>query len=184
MVNIKKIISEMPEKPGIYIYRDKDKNVIYVGKAKKLKRRVSSYFNNSYHTVKTEKLVENICDLEYIVTDSEEEALILECNFIKRYRPKYNILLKDDKSYPYIKVTTNEKFPRIFLTRHFEKDNAKYFGPFPDVNYAKELVEIFDNRFKLRKCKGYDVKENKRPCLNYDIGLCSAPCCNKITKEE
>lgn len=175
----------MPDLPGIYIYRDKNKNVIYVGKAKKLKRRVSQYFmNKESHGIKTQKLVENIWDVEYIVTDSEEEALILECNFIKRYKPKYNILLKDDKSYPYIKVTTNEEYPRIYTTRKYDKDGAKYFGPFPDVLYAKQLVEFFSNRFKLRKCKNNIVKNTSRPCLNYDMQLCMAPCYFKNSKNQ
>ncbi|MCQ2748608.1 MAG: excinuclease ABC subunit UvrC [Clostridia bacterium] len=182
MINIKNIVNKMPEKPGIYIYRDETGKVIYVGKAKKLKRRVSSYFVNSKnHSVKTLKLVENIRDIEYIVVDSEEEALILECNFIKRYRPKYNILLKDDKTYPYIKVT-NEKFPRLFVTRHIDKDGGKYFGPFPDVLFANEITEFLVNYFKLRKC--VNLKEQKRPCLNYDMGLCSSPCTGKIDSDE
>ncbi|MCQ2910846.1 MAG: excinuclease ABC subunit UvrC [Clostridia bacterium] len=185
MINIKKIIKEMPDSPGIYIYRDKNKKVIYVGKAKKLKRRVSSYFvNKKNHSIKTIKLVENICDVEYILTDTEEEALILECNFIKRYRPKYNILLKDDKSYPFIKVTTNETYPRLFLTRHYDKDNAKYYGPYPNVTCATNLVELLNDRYKLRRCNNAVLKPNKRPCLNYDINLCNAPCMGKISEED
>lgn len=185
MINVKKIVEEMPEKPGIYIMKNEDNQVIYVGKAKKLKKRVSQYFTRTEDKgIKTVKLVSNIRDIEYIVTDSEEEALILECNFIKKYKPRYNILLKDDKTYPYAKLTINETFPRLFCTRHIDKDGAKYYGPFPNVEYIKNIIEILSCTFKVRRCNYRNFNDIKRPCINYDIGLCSGPCKGKISKEE
>lgn len=162
-------------------------DVIYVGKSKALKNRVSSYFINSKgHSVKTLRLVENICDFDYMVTDSEVEALILECNLIKKYKPKYNILLKDDKQYPYIKITSKEAFPRIFLTRRVVKDGSKYFGPYMSSANTKETLEIIRKVFKIRSCNRVLPRDigKERPCLYYHIGECSAPCDGKISAEE
>lgn len=161
--------------------------VIYVGKAKVLKNRVRQYFQNSKnHGSKVKAMVKNIAEFEYIITDSEMEALILECNLIKKYRPRYNILLKDDKHYPFIKITTNEDFPRVFVTRIRAKDGAKYFGPYPDASAIYETIELIKKIFPIRTCKKI-IKVNgdrMKPCLNYHINLCKAPCAEYITKEE
>lgn len=176
----------LPDKPGVYIMKNSLGEVIYVGKAKILKNRVRQYFQKSKnHSEKVKAMVKNIAEFEYIITDSEIEALILECNLIKKYRPRYNILLKDDKGYPFIKVTINEEFPRIFVTRNVIKDGAKYFGPYTNVMAVKETLELIKKTFPIRTCK-LKISENgkrTRPCLNYHIGLCKAPCDKKISKE-
>ncbi|KGK87324.1 excinuclease ABC subunit UvrC [Clostridium sp. HMP27] len=178
----------LPDKPGVYIMKNALGEVIYVGKAKVLKNRVRQYFQSSRnHSEKVRAMVKNIAEFEYIVTDSEMEALILECNLIKKHRPRYNILLKDDKSYPFIKVTTTEDFPRVFVTRHVIKDGAKYFGPYTDVSAVYETLELIKKIFPIRTCKRVikeDDKESVRPCLNYHIGLCKGPCAKIISREE
>lgn len=161
--------------------------VIYVGKAKILKNRVRQYFQNSKnHTEKVKAMVKNIAEFEYIVTDSEMEALILECNLIKKYSPKYNILLKDDKFYPFIKITTNETFPRVFVTRRFSRDGNKYFGPYANGTAVYETMDLIKRIFPLRTCKKNitETTEHTRPCLNYHIKKCKAPCEGHISKEE
>lgn len=161
--------------------------VIYVGKAKILKNRVRQYFQNSKnHTEKVKAMVKNIAEFEYIVTDSEMEALILECNLIKKYSPKYNILLKDDKFYPFIKITTNETFPRVFVTRRFSRDGNKYFGPYANGTAVYETMDLIKRIFPLRTCKKNitETTEYTRPCLNYHIKKCKAPCEGHISKEE
>lgn len=177
----------LPDKSGVYLMKNSLGEIIYVGKAKNLKNRVRSYFQNSKnHAAKVKAMVSNIYEFEYIVTDSEIEALILECNLIKKFRPRYNILLKDDKQYPFIKITVNEDFPRVIKTRKVVKDGSKYFGPYTDVTALNETLEIIKNNFLIRCCSKA-IKEgtyDKRPCLNYSIGLCSAPCTGKISKEE
>ena len=186
MFDIKEEVKKLPKKPGVYIMRDKNGGIIYVGKAVNLKNRVSQYFrNSSNHTVKVINMVRRVAEFEYIVTDSEMEALVLECNLIKEYTPKYNIRLKDDKSYPYIKVTVNEDFPRVFITRRHLKDGAKYYGPITDGFGAKETVEIINKIWPVRKCRKpiTECTAAERPCLNYQIGLCGAPCGKKVTKE-
>lgn len=177
----------LPDKPGVYLMKNSLGEVIYVGKAKILKNRVRQYFQSSKnHSEKVKAMVKNIAEFEYIVTDSEIEALILECNLIKKYKPRYNILLKDDKHYPFIKITTNEDFPRIFVTRIIAKDGAKYFGPYVDVSAVYETMELIKKIFPIRTCKRV-IKENgdiTRPCLNYHINLCTAPCAGFINKED
>ncbi|MDP4145052.1 MAG: excinuclease ABC subunit UvrC [Bacillota bacterium] len=177
----------LPDKPGVYLMKNSLGEIIYVGKAKVLKNRVRQYFQNSKnHSEKVKAMVKNIAEFEYIVTDSEMEALILECNLIKKYKPRYNILLKDDKHYPFIKITLNEDFPRIFVTRMLAKDGAKYFGPYTDVAAVYETIELIKKVFPLRTCK-MNIKEDSeriRPCLNYHINLCGAPCAGLIKKEE
>lgn len=177
----------LPDKPGVYLMKNALGEVIYVGKAKVLKNRVRQYFQNSKnHSEKVKAMVKHIAEFEYIVTDSEMEALILECNLIKKYRPRYNILLKDDKHYPFIKVTINDDFPRVFMTRILAKDGSKYFGPYTDVNAIYETIELIKSIFPIRTCKRL-IKQNGekvRPCLNYHIGLCNAPCGGYISKEE
>ena len=177
----------LPLCPGVYIMKNKDNDVIYVGKSKLLKNRVSSYFlNSANHTPKTVAMVSNISDFDYIITDTEIEALVLECNLIKKYRPKYNILLKDDKHYPYIKITVKEDFPRIYMTRKIVKDGAKYFGPYMSSYMVKETLETLRQVFKIRSCSKNLPRDigKTRPCLYYHIKQCSAPCAGKISKED
>ena len=167
---IKNKLALLPDQPGCYLMKDKNGTIIYVGKAKILKNRVRSYFTGSHNT-KTERLVSEIEDFEYIVTESNIEALLLEINLIKKNDPKYNIMLKDDKTYPFLKIT-NEKYPRLVITRKVLKDKALYFGPYPDVGAANETKKILDRLFPLRKCKPSQMKE---PCLYYHLGQCLCP---------
>lgn len=166
---IKNKLALLPDQPGCYLMKDKNGTIIYVGKAKILKNRVRSYFTGSHNT-KTEQLVSEIVDFEYIVTESNIEALLLEINLIKKNDPKYNIMLKDDKTYPFLKIT-NEKYPRLMITRKVLKDKAHYFGPYPDVNAANETKKLLDRLFPLRKCK----PSQKTPCLYYHLGQCLCP---------
>ena len=187
MFNIKEELKKLPLKPGVYIMKNKDGEIIYIGKAIRLKHRVSQYFQNSKNqSPKVITMVNNISEFEYIVTDTEMEALILECNLIKEHRPKYNISLKDDKMYPYIKVTLYEDFPRIFVTRNYKKDGSKYYGPITDATAVKETVELIHKVWAIRKCKKVFPRDvgKERPCLNYHIDQCSAPCDKLATKEE
>ncbi|HHQ4318900.1 TPA: excinuclease ABC subunit UvrC [Clostridium perfringens] len=177
----------LPDKPGVYIMKNSLGEVIYVGKAKILKNRVRQYFQNSKnHSEKVRAMVKNIAEFEYIVTDSEMEALILECNLIKKYSPRYNIALKDDKFYPFIKITTNEDFPRVYVTRNFAKDGNKYFGPYTNGTAVYEVMGLIKKLFPLRTCKKAIVEggEPTRACLNYHINLCKAPCAGYISKAD
>lgn len=184
MNNLKIKANNLPESPGVYIMKDSDKNIIYIGKAKILKRRVSQYFMVSQkHSDKVRKMVSNIEDFDYIITDSEFEALVLECSLIKRYRPKYNILLKDGKGYSYIKVT-NEEWPRILYVKQRIDDGSLYFGPYINSFYVKNLVEEVVNIFKLPTCSRNFSKVKSRPCLNYYINKCVAPCLGNMSVKE
>ncbi|CEN28116.1 MAG: excinuclease ABC subunit UvrC [Lactococcus sp.] len=167
---IKAKLDLLPDNPGCYLHKDKDGTIIYVGKAKNLRNRVRSYFRGS-HDTKTERLVSEIVDFEFIVTESNIEALLLEINLIQENMPKYNIMLKDDKSYPFIKIT-REKYPRLLITRQVKKDNAYYFGPYPDVGAANEIKQLLDRIFPLRKCNVLP----KKVCLYYHMHQCLAPC--------
>ncbi len=182
MFNIEEELKKLPNKPGVYLMHDKENNIIYVGKAVSLKNRVRQYFRKNNKTARIEKMVSLIDHFEYIVVDNEAEALILECNLIKKNRPKFNVLLKDDKTYPYIKVDLTEEFPNIYITRKIKNDGAKYFGPYANPGSAKEMVDFIKQKFKIRQCKHF--KSNKRVCLNYHIGRCLGPCVNKVSKEE
>ena len=187
MFNIEEELKKLPASPGVYIMHDKKDNIIYVGKAISLKNRVRQYFRSSTnHSSKIKKMVENIAYFEYIVTDSEVEALILECNLIKEHSPKYNTMLKDGKSYPYIKVTVNEAYPRVMFARQIKKDKAKYYGPFTNVTAVKDTLELIKKIYNVRTCNKALPKEigNGRPCLNYHIHQCKAPCMGYISKEE
>ena len=187
MFQIEEELKKLPDKPGVYIMHDQSDEIIYVGKAINLKNRVRQYFQHSKNKApKVIAMVSHIAYFEYIVTDSEMEALLLECNLIKEHRPKYNVMLKDDKTYPYIKVTVNEDYPRIFITRKYVKDKNRYFGPITDATAAKETVDLINKLFPIRKCRKSLPKEigKERPCLNYHIGQCLAPCDNLISKEE
>lgn len=180
-------IATFPEKPGVYIMKDKNNKIIYIGKAVSLKNRVRSYFQSPKNLpTKVASMVSKIEDIEYIVTDSEVEALILECNLIKYNRPKYNIILRDDKQYPYIKVTLNEPFPRLLIVRRVKKDGAKYFGPFADAGAMREAIDVIRKIFPLRNCKKDlgNVPLKERPCLNYHIKRCLAPCQGNISEED
>ena len=187
MFNIDEELKNLPNQPGVYIMHGKNDVIIYVGKAKILKNRVRQYFqNNSNHTPKVRAMVSNIEYFEYIVTDSEIEALALECTLIKKYRPKYNILLKDDKQYPYLKVTLNEDWPKIFKTRVLKNDGAKYYGPYMGVNTIKNTLDIIQKIFMPPSCNRkfpQDIGKG-RPCLNYHINNCFAPCTGNITNNE
>ncbi|MCC5422389.1 excinuclease ABC subunit UvrC [Clostridium botulinum] len=187
MFDLEYQLKNLPDKPGVYLMKNNLGEIIYVGKAKILKNRVRQYFQKSQkHSEKVKAMVKNIEEFEYIITDSEIEALILECNLIKKYRPKYNILLKDDKHYPFIKVTLAEDFPRVISTRKVTKDGSKYFGPYVDGSSVKDIIELIKKTFPIRTCKKNIVEGAKaiRPCLNYQIGLCKAPCAQYIKKSE
>ena len=182
MFDIEEELKKLPEKPGVYLMHDKDDNVIYVGKAIVLKNRVRQYFRKNNKTPRIEKMVSLIDHFEYIVVGSEDEALILECNLIKKYRPKFNVLLKDDKTYPYIKIDVKSDYPSVFMTRKINNDGAKYFGPYPNVGSAKEMVSFIKEKFQIRQCKNF--RNQDRACLNYHIKKCLAPCMGYVSKEE
>ena len=182
MFNIKEELKKLPGKPGVYLMRDKNNTIIYVGKAISLKNRVSSYFRKTNKTERIKRMVSLIDHFEYIVVDNEQEALILECNLIKKNRPKFNVLLKDDKTYPYIKIDVKSDFPNVTITRKLINDGSKYFGPYGNPGAAKEMVNFIKQKYKIRQCKTF--KSTIRPCLNYDINRCLAPCVGYVTKEE
>ena len=183
---IKDKLKTLTTKPGVYIMRDKDGNVIYVGKAKNLKNRVSQYFRSSPKPSKVQAMVDNVDIFDYFITISEMDALALESNLIKKYQPFYNILLKDGKQFPYLKIDLKEDFPKVEIVRKVKKDGAKYFGPYFAGIDARELVKTIVSAFKLRTCNNKITTSSmaKRECLNYSLGLCSAPCTQRISKEE
>lgn len=182
MFDIEAELKKLPSKPGVYIMHDKNDKIIYVGKAISLKNRVRQYFRKTNKTKRIENMVALIDHFEYIVTDNEAEALILECNLIKKNMPKFNVLLKDDKTYPYIKVNVKAEYPDVYITRRILNDGAKYFGPYANAGSAKEMVDFIKTKFKIRQCKTFKYKD--RPCLNYHIKKCMAPCMGYISKEE
>ncbi len=188
MFDIQDQLKKLPAEPGVYLMKDKDDKIIYVGKAISLKNRVRQYFQSSKnHSSKVKSMVKNINSFEYIITDSELEALILECNLIKKYRPKYNVLLRDDKTYPYIKVTVNEDYPRVLKVRRVLKDKAKYFGPYTNVEAVNDTLEVIRNIYPIRTCSidiERAIKNNVRPCLNLHIKRCVGPCTGNVSKEE
>ena len=182
---IKEDLKKLPERPGVYIMKDKNDNILYVGKAVVLKNRVRQYFQKTNKTERIKKMVSQIDHFEYIVVDSEMEALILECNLIKLHRPKYNVLLKDDKMYPYIKITLNEDYPTVRITRKKFNDGAKYFGPYTNAFAVKETVEFLNKTFKLKHCrKIFKDRKYETPCLNYHIKRCMGICQGNVSKEE
>lgn len=186
MFNIDDELKKLPNKPGVYIMKDKDGEIIYVGKAISLKNRVRQYFRTTEnHPPKVRAMVKHIQEFEYIIVDNEVEALILEANLIKKHKPKYNILLRDDKQYPYIKVTTNEKYPRVLKTRRVLKDGAKYFGPYPSAYAVNDTIDIIRNLYPIRTCN-QNLEKNQgraRPCLNYYIDRCLGPCQGNVDEE-
>ena len=187
MFNIEEELKKLPAKPGVYLMHDKKDEIIYVGKAISLKNRVRQYFQASRNvTPKIARMIEQISYFEYIITDSELEALVLECNLIKEHRPKYNTMLTDDKSYPYIKATVQEEYPRLLFAREMKKDKAKYFGPYTSVDAVRDTIALMQKIYHIRTCSRKLPKEigNDRPCLNYHIKQCKAPCQGYISKED
>jgi len=182
MFNIEQELKKLPQKPGVYIMKNADDKIIYVGKAVNLKRRVTSYFRKNKKTQRILNMVSLIDHFEYIVVDNEAESLILECNLIKENRPKFNVLLKDDKTYPYIRIGMKEEYPSIFITRRVLNDGARYFGPYANPGAAKEMLNFIREKFQIRQCKNF--KFNDRACLNYHIKRCPAPCMRYITPED
>lgn len=183
--NLEEELKKLPDKPGVYIMHNSSDEIIYVGKAVVLKNRVRQYFReNKQHTPKVKKMVSQVAWFEYIVVASEAEALILECNFIKEHRPKYNTMLKDDKHYPYIKITTNEPFPRIMMARERKKDSARYFGPYTSGEAVHDTIDLLRKIYDIRSCSTYlnGRKVNDRPCLYHSMGRCPAPCQGDVDK--
>ena len=182
MFIIEEELKKLPKKPGVYIMRDKNDTVIYVGKAINLYNRVRHYFQKNNKTARIEKMVSLIDHFEYIVVGNEDEALILECNLIKKYRPRFNVLLKDDKTYLYIYVDVKSDYPGVFVTRKIRNDGSKYFGPYPSSSSAKEMIGFIKEKFQIRQCKRF--RHQDRACLNYHIKKCLAPCVGYVSKEE
>jgi len=177
-------LARLPDRPGVYLYRDAKAQVIYVGKAASLRGRVRSYFQESRpHDPKTDSLVRQIADLEYIVTDNELEALMLEANLVRKHRPRYNIILRDDKHYPFLKLTTNEPFPRLIVARRVQNDGATYFGPFYPATAMRETLRLTRQLFPLRTCSIEIDGTLPRPCIQYAIHRCNAPCTGWETRE-
>ena len=187
MFDIKEELKKLPNQPGVYIMHDKNDTIIYIGKAKSLTKRVHQYFQASHNEgLKKKQMVENIHHFEYIVTDSELEALVLECNLIKEHTPKYNTMLRDDKTYPYIKVTVDEDYPRVLFARQMKKDKSRYFGPYTSAGAVKDTIDLINKLYKIRTCNRKLPRDIglDRPCLNYHIHQCDAPCQGYISKEE
>ncbi len=183
--NLNLKISMLPDSPGCYLMKDATGTIIYVGKAVNLKNRVRSYFRDTYHTPKVAAMISHIADFDILLCESNLEALCLECNLIKEHMPYYNILLKDDKHYPYLRFDTNEMYPRLRLARRMEKDGAKYFGPYIGATAVKQVIDTVRDVFPLRTCSlSFPLKKPQRPCINYDIGRCLAPCADLCTQEE
>lgn len=183
--DIEKNLSELPDTPGVYLHRDSLGDVIYVGKAISLRKRVRSYFRNTEkQALKVQKMVSQIAWFEYINCETEMEALILECNLIKKYRPKYNVLLRDDKTYPYIEVTLNEYFPRIIKTRELGHPGSKYFGPYSSAGAVNEIVDMLNDVYSLKRCNAIDFPDMHRPCLNYYINVCGGVCEGRVVKSK
>ena len=184
MFDIAEELKKLPKTPGVYMHKDSLGEVIYVGKAVNLRSRVSSYFRASQTDPKVRAMVSNIAEFEYISCATEMEALLLECNLIKKYMPRYNILLKDDKSYPYIEVTVAEEFPRVISTRRLERDGNRYFGPYSDAGSVRRILGMIDEMYMFKKCRQQEFRKGVRPCLNYFIGKCPGVCTGKADKED
>ena len=182
MFNIEEQLKMLPDKPGVYIMHDVDDRIIYVGKAVNLKNRVRSYFRKTDKTERIKRMVSLIDHFEYIVVDNEAEALILECNLIKKNRPKFNVLLKDDKTYPYIKIDVKSDYPNVVITRRIVNDGSKYFGPYANPGAAKEMLDFIKQKYKIRQCKNF--RSETRACLNYHINRCLCPCMGYISKKD
>jgi excinuclease ABC subunit C len=181
--NLKKKMKNLPKKPGIYFFKNKENEIIYIGKARSLQERVKSY-SQATSDPKITNILAETADLDFVLTDSEKEAAFLENNYVRKYQPKFNLRLKDDKSFPYLKLTTQERFPGIYLTRRVEPDGSKYFGPFSPAHQARRTIQLINKYFGIRGCKEDIPGKRKRPCLEYDLELCSAPCLDYISEEE
>jgi excinuclease ABC subunit C len=187
MFDLQDELSKLPDAPGVYIMHDKTDTIIYIGKARSLRKRVHQYFQPSHDEgLKKKQMVSHIAWFEYVITDSELEALILECNLIKEHCPKYNTMLRDDKTYPYIRVTVGEAYPRILFSRDIKKDRSKYFGPYTSAGAVKDTIELLNKIYHLRTCSRRLPEDTgkDRPCLNYHIHQCAAPCQGYITRED
>ena len=187
MFDFEEELKKLPDNPGVYIMHDASDAIIYIGKAVSLRKRVRQYFQPSHDEgIKKKQMVEHIARFEYIITDSELEALVLECNLIKEHRPKYNTMLRDDKTYPYIKVTVGEDYPRVLFAREMKKDKSRYFGPYSSAGAVKDTIELINKIYGIRTCNRNLPKNigKERPCLNYHIHQCEAPCMGYITKED
>ena len=187
MFDIQEELRKLPDQPGVYIMHDKTDAIIYIGKAVSLRKRVRQYFQPSHDEgIKKKQMVEHIARFEYIITDSELEALVLECNLIKEHTPKYNTMLRDDKTYPYIRVTIGEDFPRVLFSRQLKKDKSRYFGPYTSAGAVKDTIELINKIYQLRTCNRKLPRDigAERACLNYHIHRCSAPCQGYVNKEE
>ncbi|MGD9083019.1 MAG: GIY-YIG nuclease family protein, partial [Desulfobacterales bacterium] len=185
---IQDTLARVSSGPGVYVMKDAEDRVIYVGKARNLKKRLASYFTRArtgplHPDIKTGILVKKISNFETIITDTEKEALILESNLIKRYRPRYNVILKDDKRYPSLRLNLTNPYPNLTVVRKIKKDGDLYFGPFSSSAAVRETLKIIHKTFKLRKCKTKDFKNRSRPCINYQMGACLAPCCLDVDKD-
>jgi excinuclease ABC subunit C len=178
-------IKEFPQKPGAYLFKDKSGKIIYIGKAKNLRKRINSYFaHGDDKSRKLSRIIRNAEEIEHIITATETEALILEGNLIKKYRPRYNVDLKDDANYPFFKLDIASPYPRVSVVRRMKNDGALYFGPYPSVTQARSTLRLIGPVFPLRKCTTKDVPKRSRPCLNYQLGRCLAPCCNEVSRVE
>ncbi len=185
MIDIETRLKSLPDSPGVYIMKGGNNSILYVGKAKNLKHRIRSYFQDSReYTPKIRALISNIKNLDYIITNNEIEALVLECNLIKRYKPRYNVILRDDKNYPYIRLSLNEEYPRLYIVRRPKKDGSLYFGPFPKAYSVRETLRSINKIFPLRSCSNSNFRNRTRPCLNYQIGRCVGVCVNPMDKEK
>jgi excinuclease ABC subunit C len=175
----------LPAKPGVYLMKDEEDNVLYVGKAGSLRHRVASYFGSSDSlSLKTSRMMAQAADIDFYVTDSEQEAMLLECSLIKKHHPRYNMRLKDDKSYPYLKISLNEEWPRVYITRRVESDGARYFGPYASAGSLRTTLALLKKLFPIRHCRGSIVGRASRPCLEYDIRRCLGPCIGAVSREE
>lgn len=181
---LKKLVGGFPQDPGVYIMKNQTDRIIYVGKAKRLRARVLSYFNGNSTPSKTKFLVSQINDVSYIITKTEVEAFLLEASLIKKHRPKYNIRLKDDKAYPYIRISMSDEFPRLYLARNVKKDGSIYFGPYTVGRYVNQIIKFLNQTFFIRDCSDHFMKSRTRPCLTHQIGRCKAPCVGLVNKEE
>lgn len=181
---LKDLVAQFPRQPGVYIMKNKDTKIIYVGKAKDIRSRVRSYFNKNQESTKTVFLVRNIFHIEYIITKTEAEAFLLEATLIKKHRPRYNIRLKDDKAYPYIRLSKRDDFPRLYLARKVKRDGAVYYGPYTSGQVVRDTIQFLNHVFHIRDCTDHFFKSRKRPCMTHDIGRCDAPCVGLINKED
>jgi len=181
--SLKTKLEKLPRKPGIYFFKNAEGDIIYIGKARSIRDRVKSYFQATADA-KVKNILAETADYEYILTDSEKEAAFLENNFVRQYQPKFNLRLKDDKSFPYLKLTLQEKYPGIYLTRRVEADGARYFGPFSPAHQARKTIQLINRHFGVRGCEEVVPGKRKRPCLEYDLKLCTAPCVGSISEQE